>query len=99
MVNIPLRSDLAKKSQINLEIHDFNNKLSKTSKLFSHADLVETNLNRRYFTKHGLHLNNVGKEGLAKVIASQINKIFKYSSNDKPVIPLHWKDESIRTSA
>jgi len=69
MVNIPLRYDLAMNSQINLEIQDFNNKLSKRAKLFSHVDLVETNFNRKYFTKHGLHLNNVGKE-LANVIAA-----------------------------
>jgi len=75
-VNIPLRHDLAMNSEINLEIQDFNNKLSKSSKLLSHADLVEMNFNRRYFTKHALHLNNVGKKGLTKVIASQINKIF-----------------------
>jgi len=56
------------------------------------------NFNRKYFTKHGLHLNNVGKEGLAKVIASQINKIIKCSSNDKPVIPQQWKGESITKS-
>jgi len=44
MVNIPLRHDLAMNSQINLEIWDFNNKLSKRTKLFSHVDLVEMNL-------------------------------------------------------
>jgi len=37
----------------------------------------------------------VGKEGLAKVIASQINKIIKCRVNDKLVIPLQWKDGSI----
>jgi len=98
MVNIPLRHDLAMNSQINLEIRDVNNKLSKRAKLFSHVDLVEMNFDRKYFTKHGLHLNNVGKEELAKVIASEINRIIKYSSNDKPVIPLQWKDESINKS-
>ena len=91
MVNIPLRHDLAMNSCINLEIQDFNNKLSKRAQLFSHVDLVEMNFNRKYFTKHGLHLNNVGKEGLAKVIAFQINTIIKCSSNDKPVIPLLWE--------
>ena len=55
MVNIPLRYDLTMNSQINLEIQDFNNKLSKRAKSFSHVDLVEMNFNRKYFTKHGLH--------------------------------------------
>jgi len=98
MVNIPLRHDLALDSQINLEIRNFNNKLSKRAKLFSLGDLVEMNFDRKYFTKHGLHLNNVGEEGLAKVITSQINKIIKCSLNDKPIIFLQWKDESINKS-
>jgi len=99
MMNIPLRYDLAMNSQINLEIQDFNNKLSKRAKLFSHVDLVEINFNTKYFTNHDLHLNNVDKEGLAKVIASKINKIIKCSSNNKPVNPLQWKDESINLLA
>ena len=52
MVNIPLRHDFAMNSQINLEIQDFNTKLSKRAKLFRHVDLVEMNFNRKYFTKH-----------------------------------------------
>jgi len=56
------------------------------------------NFNRKYFTKHGFHLNNAGKEGLAEVTASQIKKIIKYSSNENPVIPLQWKEESINRS-
>jgi S-adenosylmethionine synthetase len=65
MVNIPLSYDLAMNSPVNLEIHVFSTNLSKRAKLLKHVDLVEMNFNRNYFTKHGLHLNNVGKEGLA----------------------------------
>jgi hypothetical protein len=64
MVNIPLSYD-----PVNLKIQGFNTNLSKRAKLPRHVDLVEMNFNRKYFTKHGLHLNNVGKEGLAQVIA------------------------------
>jgi hypothetical protein len=84
--------------QINLEIQDFNMKLSKSAKLFRHVELVEMNFNRKYFTKHGLHLNNVGKEGLAKLTASQINKISNCRSKQNPVIFLQWKEESINKS-
>ena len=94
MVNTPLRQDLAMDSQINLEIQDFSMKLSKSAKLFRHIELVEISFNRKYFTKQGLHLNNVGKEGLAKVIASQINKIINCRANENPVISPQWKDES-----
>jgi lysophospholipase L1-like esterase len=72
IVSIPLRHYFAINSQINLEIQDFNIKLSKRAKLFRHVDLVELNFNRKYFTKHGFHLNNVGKEGLAKVIKVKV---------------------------
>jgi hypothetical protein len=85
--------------QINLEIQDFNTKLNKRAKLFGHVDLAEMNFDRRYFTKHGFHINNVGKDKLAKVIALQINKIFKPSLNDKFVIPLQWKDETTNNSS
>jgi hypothetical protein len=37
MLNTPLRHDLALDSQINLEIQDFNLKLSKSAKLFRHV--------------------------------------------------------------
>jgi hypothetical protein len=94
MVNIPLRHDLAIDSQTNLEIQDFNMKLSKKAKLFKNLELVGMNFNRKCFTNHGLHLNNAGKESLAKAIASQINKIINCSSNEIPVISLQWKEES-----
>jgi hypothetical protein len=41
MVNTPPRYDHAMDSQINLEIQDFNMKLSKSAKLFKHVELVE----------------------------------------------------------
>ena len=50
MVNIPLRHDLAMDSQINLEIQDYNMKLSKSAKLFRNVELVEMNFNRECFT-------------------------------------------------
>jgi len=40
IVSIPLRHDLAMNSQINLEIQDFNNKLSKRATLFTHLMYV-----------------------------------------------------------
>ena len=74
-VNIPQRHDLAKDSRTNVEIQAFKTKLSKTATLFSHVTLMEIDFNRKYFTKHGLHLNNAGKEWFAKLIVSQIDKL------------------------
>ena len=80
-VNILQRHDLAEDSRTNLEIQAFNAKLSKIATLFSHVTLVEIDFNRKYYTKHGLHLNTAGKECLAKLIASKIDKLV--SDNNK----------------
>ena len=78
-------------SRTNLEIQAFNTKLSKIATLFSHVTLVEIDFNRKYYTKHGLHLNNAGKEWLAKLIASQIDKLISDINKTEPIIALNWK--------
>ena len=62
VVNIPHRYDMDRNSVTNLEIQAVNRKLNKMAKVFSHVATVETDLNRRYFTRHGMHLNKSGKE-------------------------------------
>ena len=91
-VNIPQRYDLEKDSRTNLEIQAFNTKLSKIAPLFSDVTLIEIDFNRKYFTKHGLHLNNAGKEWLAKLIASKTDKLISDIIKTKPVIALNWKE-------
>ena len=93
-VNAPHRHDLVKDSRTNLEILAFSAKLSKTAESFRHVALVELDSNRKYFTKHGLHLNNAGKEWLAKLIASQIYKLINNINRTEPVIALDWKEET-----
>ena len=89
MVNIPQRHDLAKDSKTNFEIQAFNTKLSKTASLFSHVTLCDINFTREYFTKHGLHLNNAGKERLAKLTASQANKLVSDFNKTEFIIALN----------
>ena len=89
LVNIPHRHALPKDSRTNLEIRAFNAKLSKTATLFSHVTLVEIDFNRKCYTKHGLHLNNAGKEWLAKLIASQTDKPVSDSNRTEPTIALN----------
>jgi hypothetical protein len=50
--------------------------------------------NRGHFTKHGFHLNNLGKDWLAKQIASQIESLVKSTHNSESVVPLKWKEEA-----
>ena len=58
-------------------------------KCHEHVTVVRNDLNIDLFTKHGLHLSNVGKEIIAKHIAAICTKIF-----EKNVVPIsmHWKD-------
>jgi hypothetical protein len=70
VVNISHRHDLAKDSRENFEIQAFNSKLNIIAKSFRHVALVEMDFKWEHFTKHGLHLNNAGKEGLAKLTSS-----------------------------
>jgi len=85
-------------SRTNLEIQAFNTKLSKIATLFSHVTLIKIDFNRKYFTKHGLHLNNAGKEWLAKLIASQIDKLVRDINKTQPIIALNWKEETTNVS-
>jgi hypothetical protein len=96
VVNIPHRHDLAKDSRTNLEIQAFNAKLSKITKSFRHATLVEMDFNKKHFTKHGLHLNNAGKEWLAKLIAAKINKLINNINKIEPAFK--WKEETTNVS-
>jgi hypothetical protein len=98
VVNIPHRYDLAKDSKINLEIQAYNAKINKIAKSFRHVAVVEIESNRKYFTKHGLHLNNVGKEWLAKLIATQIDKLINNRNKTEPVIALNLKEDTINES-
>jgi len=62
-------------SVTNLETQAVNRKLNKMTKAFSHVAIAETDLHRKYFTRHGMHLNKSGKEWLSKLIATQICRL------------------------
>jgi hypothetical protein len=96
IVNIPIRYDLghdldsiSKKKKI----VRYNEKLHKLLNLYTYVSIVEASSNRDYYTKHGLHLNNYGKEKLVKQIVSQINSV-KRTANPKTPILLLWKENA-----
>jgi hypothetical protein len=64
LVEVPVRYDMGARSPINEQIESYNRKLHKVTKSFTHVKLVKVTTNRDDFTKHGLHLNNKGKEKL-----------------------------------
>jgi hypothetical protein len=64
-------------------------KLEKIIKCREHVTVVRDDLNRDHFTKHGLHLNNLGKEMIAKHIVAICTNIF---GKNVVLILMHWKD-------
>jgi hypothetical protein len=86
----PPRYDLSS-SCVNNEVVRFNRLLKKRTELYNNMKLLETDLKREYFTKHGLHLNSFGKEHVALKLAAVVKSFF----NQKKVSPicLQWKED------
>jgi len=71
-------------SVTNLEIQAANRKLNKIAKAYNNVTIKESNLHRKYFTRHGMHLHKHGKEGLSKQTATQIHRIVENNRKDTP---------------
>jgi hypothetical protein len=69
----------------------FNRKLVKLMKPYKHVTVVKVNIDRKFFTRQDLHMNNLGKERIALKIASVVTKIFMKQADDP--ISLYWKNE------
>ena len=86
---VPPRHDLLEWSCLNSETKVFNRKLSKLLKPFNHVVVViMTDSDRKFYTRHGLHMNNLGKEETATKISMIISRVFQ-KQNVK--IHLCWK--------
>ena len=78
-------------SRINLEIQEVNRKLKNILYTFGHVTLLGTDTERKFYTKHGWHLNKKGKDALARSIANLIKKLILNEDKRKQVISLGWK--------
>ena len=68
----PCRYDLDPSSCVNNEVKVFNRKLRKYLKLYTNVSMIDIDTNRELFTKHGLHMNNKGKEQMSRKIGLEI---------------------------
>jgi lysophospholipase L1-like esterase len=75
VVPAPHRYDLLGSSCVNREIVVFNRELLRVVKSVGNVKIVQTNLNRDDFTRHGLHLNLSGKEKVATLIGESIKQL------------------------
>jgi hypothetical protein len=70
--NIPIRHDLLKESVVNKEIRKANMDINKVCKRFRNVKVLDlSNVSRAHHTRHGQHLNRVGKE----YVTQEISKI------------------------
>jgi len=94
---VPVRYDSGARSHINEQIENYNKKLFKATKSFKHVKLVKVTTDREHFTKHGLHLNNKGKEIMSKELLKNLQ--IKHDSQKVAAIQLPWLNESTKAGA
>jgi len=58
-------------------------------KPYEHVLIVTADTDRKFFTRHGLHMNNLGKEKIASKVSVTVKNIFQ-KQNMK--ISLCWKN-------
>jgi hypothetical protein len=82
------RHDLMSSSCVNEEVRALNRKLMKIRKIFGHVSILEINPNREYYTKHGHHLNGLGKAEVSKQLPLQLLSVLQWKRDVR--ISLSW---------
>jgi hypothetical protein len=95
VVNAPKRHDLPATSCVNNEVTIYNRELYKRIKASQYVKIIDSEVHREYFTKHGMHMNTMGKELMAWRITQHIRKTFLVRQT--PPITLKWRQESMDT--
>jgi len=75
---------------VNNEVTRFNRQLIKRMTPYENVRILETGLEREYFTKHGMHLNSSGKECIAQKLAIVIRNFL--TKERRSPSKLHWED-------
>ena len=90
IMKLPHRHDLIPTSCVNSEVIKFDRLVEKKMKIYSNVKMLETDTDRKYFTKHGQHLNLSGKEQ----ISMKLTTLIKEFSTKKLLSPvrMQWKD-------
>jgi hypothetical protein len=57
-------------------------------KQYEHVKLIDCDLQRKCFTRHGMHMNLTGKELMSQRIMAHINELF--SKKETSTITLQW---------
>jgi hypothetical protein len=74
IISVPQRHDLSPDSCVNKEIHSFNRELCHLMENKESTTVLNCNIPREGFTRHGLHHNSKGKSTLALHIIQELTK-------------------------
>ena len=77
LMNIPHRYDTPNLISVNMNIASLNRMLQKLVNVLPHTTFLKVEEERNLYTKHGLHLNKMGKQLVQHQMASLIHSIFK----------------------
>jgi hypothetical protein len=82
LVSVLHRYDLPDWSCINSEVGTFNRKLMKLTRPFKHIKIVQVDLEREFYTKHGQHMTKEGKEKAALKIAQAATNVLQEQTRE-----------------
>jgi hypothetical protein len=82
------RHDLQDISCVNKEVTKFNRQVKKILKLYPIVKLMDVEVQRHHFTRHGQHLNLLGKELVASELAKQCLQLLTMAETNP--IKMHW---------
>lgn len=91
LINSLLRHDLMPTSCVNKEVNKFNRQLKKIVKLHGNVKLLNVEVQREHFTRHGQHLNNKGKELVSLELSRLVKQCLKKES--PAPVQMQWKEE------
>ena len=92
-MSAPHRYDLEPNSCVNKEVKVCNRKLKKYLKVLNNVHILEVDTDREFYTRHGLHMNQAGKEQVAYKIMNTIKTIL----SEKKSIPIKMVDKDALT--
>jgi hypothetical protein len=72
---VPHRHDLTQLVMCINEVATYNRKLIKLMKPHKHVTMIRTDLDRKFFNKHDMHMNKLGKERIALEMANTVANI------------------------
>jgi hypothetical protein len=92
VISVPHRFHL-KENSVNAEIKRYNRKLSKVVNKFDNVLLINVTSGRFSFTKHGFHMNVIGKELMVRKLTQTLPLIFD-RHHGSVLILLTWMNDS-----